>query len=157
MGRNRNPFLFLGDGIPNPPSNCVMTLKSFLDNPQEMFIGAALQFPLVFIVGWWIIPIMLVCGILWRLGGMTGSNKAFRRVGVPLTVCGAASLFGINWPIFLAVPFMIWLAPASYGESSWLFKLFKRITNSQKKADFYTRSILYSWYWATFSIALFFS
>jgi hypothetical protein len=44
-------------------------MKSFFDNWEEIFIGACLQFPLYFIVGWWVLPIMLVCGILWRLGG----------------------------------------------------------------------------------------
>ena len=47
-----------------------MNWEIFFDNVEEMFIGAVLQFPLYFIVGWLVLPVMVVCGILWRLGGM---------------------------------------------------------------------------------------
>ena len=111
---------------------------------EELFIGAVLQFPLYFVVGWWVLPVMLACGILWRLGGWEHGNKLFRRLGVPATVCGVSMLFGVNWPILLAIPFMVWIAP-SYGVESWLFKLIKN--------DFLTRVITYAWYWAMYSIA----
>jgi hypothetical protein len=122
-----------------------MEIRSFFDNWEEIFIGACLQFPLYFIVGWWVIPVMIVCGILWRLGGWEHGNKAFRRIGVPIVVCGSAFLFGVKWPIFLAIPFMTWVAPA-YGIDSWLFKLLKN--------DFLVRLICFAWYWLMFSIAL---
>lgn len=112
---------------------------------EELFIGAVLQFPLYFIVGWWIVPIMLVCGVLWRLGGWAEGNKLWRRLGVPLVVCGATYLALHHWTIFLAVPFMVWLAP-SYGKDSWLYKLLKY-------NDFMTRLICFGWYWTAFSIA----
>ena len=130
-----------------------MTWKSFWDNPQEIFIGACLQFPLVFIIGWWVIPVMIISSLLWRLGGVAGGNKLFRRIGVPLVACGSSFLLGIGWKIFLAIPFMIWFAP-SYGENSWLFKLIKKVTNHQRKADYLTRTILYAWYWLAYGIAL---
>jgi hypothetical protein len=114
---------------------------------EELFVGAALQFPLYFIVGWWIFPIMFVCGILWRLGGWSGGNKFFRRLGVPLTTCLASMAFGVSWVILLAVPFMVWLAP-SYGKESWLYKL-------MGYNDFMTRIICFAWYWTAFSIAYF--
>ena len=121
-----------------------MKIKDFFDNLEEIFIGAALQFPLYFVVGWWVLPVMAVCGVLWRLGGMAGGNKLFRRLGVPLVVCGL-TFFVLNyWWIFAAVPFMVWLAP-SYGEDSWLYKLIKN--------DFVTRIVTYAWYWTAFSIA----
>jgi hypothetical protein len=123
-----------------------MNLKSFLDNPEELFIGACLQFPLYFIVGWWVIPIMIACGVMWRLGGWEFGNKFFRRLGVPILVCGATLLTLHNVAILLAVPFMVWLCPASYGKESWLYKWLKN--------DFLVRSILYAWYWVTFSVAM---
>ena len=113
--------------------------------PEEWFIGAALQFPLYFIVGWWVLPIMLLCGLLWRLGGMAGSSKLFRKVGVPLVVCWCAFAATHHWAIFLAIPFMIWLNPASYGKSGWLWKIFK--------ADLPVRLIGYFWYWSVFTIS----
>lgn len=124
-----------------------MTIKSYFDNWEEIFIGAVLQFPLYFIVGWWVLPIMLLCGLLWRYGGWEHGNKVVRRIGVPLTVCISSMLFGVKWPILLAIPFMVWIAP-SYGEDSWLFKLLKN--------NFLTRLICFAWYWLTFSIVGYF-
>ena len=46
-----------------------MNIKSFFDNPEELFMGAVLQFPIYYVVGWWVLPIMLACGLLWRFGG----------------------------------------------------------------------------------------
>lgn len=117
---------------------------SFLSNKEEIFIGACLQFPLYFIVGWWVLPIMLVCGILWRLGGWDKGNKLYRRIGVPLVVCSASIVFGASWTVLLSIPFMVWFAP-SYGVDSWLFKLIKN--------DFLTRLICFSWYWLVFALA----
>jgi hypothetical protein len=121
-----------------------MTWKSFFDNPEEIFIGAVLQFPLYFIVKWWIAPIMVLCGFLWRLGGWRYGNKLFRRLGVPIVVCLSAFLAGVHWPVFLAIPYMIWFAP-SYGVESWLYKLLK--------VDFPVRLITYFWYWTVFLLA----
>ena len=111
---------------------------------EELFIGSLLQFPLYFIIGWWIIPVSILCGILWRLGGWSEGNKLFRRLGVPLVVCGSTFLVIHHWTIFLAIPFMVWLAP-SYGKESWLFRLVKNV--------FLTRLICYGLYWAAFSLA----
>ena len=124
-----------------------MSIKSFLDNPEEMFIGAVLQFPLYYVIGWWVLPVMLVAGLLWRFGGMTGGSKLARRIGVPGIVCGATLIATKGWLILLAIPFMVWVAP-SYGEDSWLFKLTKN--------NFLTRTATYAWYWAAFTIAYLF-
>ena len=120
-----------------------MKWKDYWDCPEEIFIGAMLQFPLYFIVKWWIIPLMIICGLLWRLGGTEGSSKLFRRIGVPFLVCLSCFLVIHKIQIFLAIPFMIWIAP-SYGVDSWLFKLVKN--------DFLTRLICFCWYWTAFSI-----
>lgn len=120
-----------------------MKLKDFFDCPEEFFIGAVLQFPLYFIVGWPVLAIMGLCGLLWRLGGVKGGNKIFRRLGVPFVVCGSSMIYGVSWAILLAMPFMVWLAP-SYGKESWLFKLIKN--------DFLTRLICFAWYWCAFAI-----
>ena len=118
--------------------------ESFWANREEIFIGACLQFPLYFIVGWWVLPIMAVCGILWHLGGWKYGHKAFRWLGVPLVVCGSAFFFTHNAYVFLAAPFMVKLAP-SYGKDSWLFERLKN--------DLPTRLICFAWYWTAFSCA----
>jgi len=128
--------------------DCLLLLRkpalSFFDNWEEIFVGACLQFPLYFIVGWWVLPIMAVCGILWRLGGWKHGNKLFRRVGVPLLVCSCAFASIHELTIFLCAPFLVWIAP-SYGVDSWLFKLLKN--------DFLTRLVCVGWYWLAFSLA----
>lgn len=130
-----------------------MTLKSLFDNPEEIFIGAMLQFPLIFIVGWWVIPIQLVCGLLWRYGGAEGGSKLARRIGVPFVVLLSSALVLNNYMLFIALPFMIWAAP-SYGASGKLFNFFLKLTSNGKKADILTRGLLYVWYWAVYAIVL---
>lgn len=111
-------------------------LKSFFDTPEELFVGAMLQWPLYFLIGWDVGLLMLACGLLWRLGGWSKGNKLYRRIGVPLAIWIVS---GVGWPMLLAGPFMVWLAP-SYGKESWLFKLLKN--------DFKTRVICFAWYWS---------
>lgn len=125
---------------------------------EEIFIGACLQFPLYFIMGWSVIPTALICGVLWRLGGWTHGHKAFRWAVVPLFVCFCAFMCTKNQWIFLAAPFMVKIAP-SYGKSSWLYKWVKRHcayagwATEDQRANFLTRILCYFWYWAAFSIA----
>lgn len=111
---------------------------------EELFIGSCLQFPLYFVVGWSVLPIGLICGLLWRLGGWSKGHKAFRWAGVPLLVCFAAAMCTKNQWIYLAAPFMVKFAP-SYGKESWLFKLVKN--------DFLARLITFLWYWTVFALA----
>ena len=125
-----------------------MNWKSFFDNPEEFFVGGCLQFPLIFVVGWWVLPIMALCSPLWRLGGWEDGNKLYRRVGVTLVVCVATFIAVHHWQIFLAMPFMVWLNPMSYGKDSWLYKWLK--------SDIHVRVIGYAWYWSAFLIAAIF-
>ena len=112
---------------------------------EEIFIGAVLQFPLYFIIHWWVLPVMAACGLLWRFGGWSKGVKWARWALVPAVVCIATFLFAHSWWIFLAAPFMVKLMPFSYGKSGWLYKWLKN--------DFLVRIITYSWYWSAFSIA----
>lgn len=125
-------------------SSCMVKWKDYWDCPEEIFIGAFLQFPLYFIIGWWILLIMPLCGLLWRLGGVEGGSKLARRLGVPFIVCLSTYLCTHSLIIFLAIPFMVWVAP-SYGKDSWLFKLLKN--------DFLTRLLCFFWYWTSFALA----
>jgi len=125
-----------------------MNWKAMLE-PEEYFVGAVLQFPLYFIVGWSILPVMAICGLLWRLGGISGGNKLFRRLGVPFVVCFATFMCTKNQWIWFAVPFMVWLNPMTYGIDSWLYRWLKN--------DFLVRILGYAWYWAAFSVVFFIS
>jgi len=125
-----------------------MKLKNL--NPEEIFIGAMLQFPLYFIVGWWVLPIQLLCGILWAVGGIEGGSKLARRVLIPLVITLPSTLI-LHKPLMpLALLFMVWLAP-SYGKSTWLYKVCYRLSKgSPHLADILTRGICYLWYWTAF-------
>lgn len=131
-----------------------MKLKDFFDNWYELRTGALLQIPLCLIVGWWVTPIMLVCAVLWRLGGVTGGNKLFRKVGVPLVVCWATYVDMHAPLIFIAIPFMIWLFP-SYGKSGFIYKFFINSGDGDEEyADFMTKMTGHIWYWVSFYIVL---
>jgi len=131
-----------------------MKLKDYLDNPFEIFWGACAQFPIILIINWWAIPVMVLCGLLWRAGGVIGGNKLFRKVGVPLVLCFATFLHRHHFGIFLAVPFMIWACPWSYGRESWLFKFFYNPSGDEENANLDTRFVLFLWYWAMYRLAL---
>ena len=93
---------------------------------EEIWIGAMLQFPLYFIVGWWVLPLMAACGLMWRLGGWEHGNKLWRRIGSSL--CMIAVLLSpsnpLNW--FYIVPigmifygswsYFGWLTPGDHKE-----------------------------------------
>jgi len=129
-------------------------LKDYLDNPFEFFWGFCAQFLIILIVKWWALPVMVLCGLLWRLGGVTGGIKLARRIGVPLVLCGATFLKYHQFGVFAAAPLMIWGCPWSYGDESWLFIQMKEFTGDQEKADLYTRFILFVWYWTVFLLSL---
>lgn len=129
-------------------------LKNFFDNPQEIFIGACLQFPFIFIIGWWVLPMMLICGIFWRIGGMTGGNKLFRRIGVPLV--GMASAFANGFWISGVIGAVLSSASIwtiSYGEDSVFYKFFFNMSHNLKKADFQVRTLLYVCYFLSWMTA----
>ena len=111
---------------------------------EELFIGAALQFPIYFMVGWWILLVMLICGLLWAMGGADGANKLFRRIGVPLVVTASIFFCGTSWKIFLAIPFMIWLVP-SYGKESFLYKFYLKVADGDlRETDYLTMARRYT-------------
>lgn len=122
-----------------------MTWKDFWDCPEEIVIdGLCSTIVLYWIIGWPVFAIAAVCGLLWRAGGVKDGNKLFRRLGVPFVVCGASMIWGASWTVFLAAPFMVWLAP-SYGKEAWLYKLVKN--------DFLARIICFAWYWLAYCLA----
>ena len=123
----------------------MVKLKDFFDCPEELIIdGIASSIFFYWLIGWAVLPLICVNGVLWRLGGVKGGNKLWRRLGVPFVVC-IISAISLHKPfLMLAIPFMVWLAP-SYGEESWLFK---KLNN-----DFLVRIICFWWYWLAFSLA----
>ena len=123
-----------------------MNWKDFWDCPEEIVIcGICSSIFLYWIVGWWVLPITAINGFLWRYGGVENGLKMARWLGVPVVLCTATFLTLHHWAIFLAVPFMVYLSPFSYGKDGWLWKLLKN--------DLPVRLICFVWFWLVFVLA----
>lgn len=69
---------------------------------QEFFIGVVSTLTLALKIGWWVVPLSVICGALWMLGGTY--EKVIRRIGVPSAVCiFAAAILGWHL-VFVFVP-----------------------------------------------------
>ena len=65
-----------------------------------------------------------VCGILWRIGGMAGWSKGYRRFGVPGAIMLNVLLMQ-NWLGLISIPLLIASFCIGYGETSKLSLLFE--------------------------------
>lgn len=123
-------------------------------NYEEIFIGAFIQTPFYFTIGWWVLLLMPISGLLWALGGAKDSNKLYRRLGVPLATCVAVIAYNWHfWAILAGLLPAFCAVSLGYGESSWLFRKlepwFKEIV-----IDYPVRMITYALYWLSFGLAL---
>lgn len=123
-------------------------LKDFFDNVEELGIGAVFGLSPMLFINWWVLLTMPLCALLWRLGGVTGGNKLFRRVGIPLTLCGGVFLATFDWLSLL--PLLAMWAPLTMGygipdartgdEGSVLGRFFFHVTDQNEMlADLLTR------------------
>ena len=62
---------------------------------QEFFIGMAATASLVFLIGGWAVPLAVVSGALWMLGGTF--KKGIRRYGVPFTISFFMAVSGVPY------------------------------------------------------------
>lgn len=117
---------------------------------DDWITWGAWQFPLLWVghVGKeWTAISMVVCSLLGTLGGWQYGRKEFRWLVMPLFVCSVIYFKGSqhhNAFVFLAVPFMIKIAPA-YGKDSALYKFFKN--------DLVVRLVCFMWYWLAILLA----
>lgn len=51
-------------------------------NRNEVLVGAVFGWAMIFFIGFWALPLGLVTGLLWAIGG-AGYGKGWRRFGVP--------------------------------------------------------------------------
>ena len=111
-------------------------------NKEEVLTGCVYGLAWAAFIGWWSVPLVVVCGFLWAFGGAAGTSKSWRRWGVPLAVCVAIALTRWSWiPLVSIVPFFAVLTigygipsvnPIPEGDAgSWLGRLCtKMITGS---------------------------
>ena len=68
--------------------------------------------------------LIILCGILWRLGGKEQFSKAYRRIGCALIIITNALIMK-NWLGLISLPLLIGAFSVGYGKNSKLMKLLK--------------------------------
>lgn len=127
-------------------------------NLEEMFVGACIQFPFYFMIGWWVILLMAASSILWALGGAENSNKLYRRLGV--AVATSAFMITISPAILLFILPGWGILTLGYGmpdatdKGSWLGRFYLRALKNYKAANFATRVTTYILYWVAFIVVV---
>jgi hypothetical protein len=124
-------------------------------NVEEIFVGSMIQYPFIFIVGWWVIPLMAVSGLLWSIGGSKEGEKIIRRVGVALATALALVIYNhAYWPCLISgcgAAGAVWMG---YGVNSVLYKAYSAILYTDKTRTFATRLTTYFLYWLAFGIGM---
>lgn len=123
-------------------------------NPEEIAVGALLQAPLYFMLGLWVVPYALVCGLLWAYGGSDGAGKLWRRLGVSAMAYLVIQLDSFSWLSFFAAPFTYYAVSAGYGKNSVIWQFFRNRLDHDE-ADFCTRTILYCIYLLSLVLAVY--
>jgi len=117
-------------------------------NKEEIAVGFFIQLPFYFLIGLWVLPLAVLSGLLWAIGG--DGYKWVRRFGVP-ALTTLALIYNHHF-IFLAYPFACLAVCLGYGEKSWLWNGFMDLKGDRKEADYLTRLITYILYWITFGV-----
>lgn len=81
----------------------------------------------------WIVKILLVviCAVLWRLGGASGFSKAFRRFLMPFIYIAGCSGIAVwkgtfSYWILLSLPLLIFSLSRGYGATDFWTKVRRR-------------------------------
>lgn len=73
-------------------------IKVFFSNVEEIVVGALFGCAFIMFLGFkFTLLAAFLCAIVWRLGGMPDSYKAWRRLGVPLILTGLLLLHTHAW------------------------------------------------------------
>lgn len=125
-------------------------------NDEECGTGVFIQIPFFYILHVSVIPLCLVSALLWALGGSSGGNKLFRRLGVPYATAVALMLHGISYTAALSGAALgataIWAI--GYGKDSVLFKYLYHLKQNQEISDFCTRLTICVLFWAGYFLSL---
>lgn len=111
-------------------------MKLYQADYEDLAIGWAVTQVTMFVIGIWSIPLGLLGAFLWWAGGRgILGTKAWRRVGIPLTICIPFAtnnhLIGASISLVLQLGWQT----VGYGtqdindsEGSWLGRIFKGAT-----------------------------
>ena len=121
---------------------------------DELATGALIGLGTGLLIKWWSFLLAPAIGILWAMGGSSDSPEFFglssrhwRRLGVPLVLCGACSIITSAWLPLLSVLPIFGVCTLGYGipdatdEGSMLgrFFFFGIAKENEIVAQFYTR------------------
>lgn len=119
----------------------------------ELIVGAIVGASSAIKIGLWAIPTSVVTSLLWAMGGATGGNKLYRRLGVPTIIGVVVGIVCHSWTPLLSIPPAFGVLSIGYGipttqpvdEGSWLGRLcFKWSKQNEKLAEIYCRTIIYT-------------
>ncbi len=125
--------------------------KEFFADKAELAAGAIFGLACIFFVGWWTLLSVPLCMLFFRLGGVKGGDRWFRKMGVPTTI--AATLWLSTQSVWSFPTFVIMWIPLSLGygipdkntgdEGSKLGAFFFKIFNENEfLASIATRSVI---------------
>lgn len=131
-------------------------------NPEEIFVWACIQFPFYFIVGWYVLPLMVISGIFGALGGAKYSKKGYRTLGVPFAT--SVAVVAVNpspWHLLAFIPAGWGVCTLGYGmpdktdRGSVLGRFYIKLLQ-YKPAVMATRLTTYILYWVSFLLVSYF-
>jgi len=88
-------------------------------NPEEVAVGALHSAIWIPFLGWWAALGVPASALLWAWGGADGTSLIWRRLGVPVTVCGLIALNQLSWISLCSMPFAFFVLTFGYGIPSW--------------------------------------
>lgn len=114
-------------------------------NRQELWLGFLATITLYFKIGLWVIPLAILCSILWALGG--AYEKIIRRLGVPVAVCLVSFMLYKSYLIWFSMPFGYAILtigdgyPDSSDKGSWLGRQVAKCIKDATIGGFVTKLI----------------
>ena len=121
--------------------------KKYL-NPEELAVGLIHALVWSVFLGLWAVLAVPLSSFLWAWAGADGTSKIWRRLGVPVVICGLIAIAKLTWiPLISVLP--LWgVLSIGYGipddgdEGSWLGRFWFKKFNDDVMATIFTRGTL---------------
>ena len=84
-------------------------------NKEEIAVGSVVALAYMYFTGLLTIATVPLCALLWALGGAEKSSKAWRRIGVPIVLCGAIAYKDMWLTPLLSILPLLFVLRMGYG------------------------------------------
>lgn len=114
-------------------------------NIEEVGVGCLVGVAWAYFLGLWALLAVPLVAFLWAFAGAEGTSKNWRRIGVPLVICGLATAWCRSLiPLLGFAPFHFVLRlgygiPDAGDEGSMLGRFWWKRLGDEEKAQFATR------------------